>query len=230
MNRLLAMYRCDYKNITKDPMLIYSIVILPIIMVIFRLFRDQIPTDQLYAVAVLFTMALGPIIFGMLPSFIFLDEKDSKVLDAISVLPISRSVFILYRMVNGFALVFVYSLAAPFIMDFSGIPTNTLILCALLLAFETPIVAFIIMTYADNKVEGVVAVKIINAIFLTPFLAYVISPEWSDILLMVPSYWPIKAFMESYLGNEFMMYILVGVVYYAGIISVLGWLFQRKIP
>lgn len=229
MKRFFALYKSDLKNIRKDPIMIYSILLLPIIMVIIRLFRAQIPSAELYAVAVLFTMALGPVIFGMLPAFILLDEKDDRTLDAIRVLPISPATFLSYRILSGVVLVFFYSLAAPLIMDFSGIPTNALILCAGLLALETPIVALIIMTYADNKVEGIVAVKIVNAVFLAPFLAYITSPKWTNLLLPVPSYWPIKGFMEATMGNEFLIYILVGLVYFTGIIAVLIWLFRRKV-
>jgi len=229
MNRFIALYRSDLKNIKNDPILIYSILILPIIMVIFRLFREQIPSEQLYAVAVLFVMALGPVIFGMLPAFILLDEKDEKTLDAIRVLPISPSTFLSYRMINWVGLVFIYSLAAPVIMDFSGIPTNALVLCALLLTLETPIIALIIMTYADNKVEGIVATKIVNAVFLAPFLAYIASPKWTNLLVPIPSYWAIKGFMEATLGNEFMGFIMIGAVYYTGILFVLMWLFKREV-
>lgn len=229
MNRFIALYKADFKNIVKDRIMIYSLLILPILMVIIRLLRDRIPTEEFYAIAVLFIMALGPIMFGMLPSFIFLDEKDDKTLDAIRVLPISPSTFLSYRMVNGIVLVFVYAMVAPFITGFAGIPFNALLLCAILLALETPIIALIIMTYADNKVEGIVVIKILNAIFLAPFLAYIVSPTWSDILIPIPSYWPIKGFMEAFLGNEFLIYILVGVVYFGGIISVLTWIFKKKV-
>ena len=229
MNRFVALYKSDLKNIKNDPILIYSIVVLPVIMVVFRLFKDQIPGEELYAVAVLFTMALGPVILGMLPAFILLGEKDEKTLDAIRVLPISTSKLLSYRMVNWVLLVFLYSLVAPYIMDFEGIPFNALVSCAVLLTVETIIVSLIVMTYAENKVEGIVAVKIINAVFLAPFLAYIASPKWTNLLLPIPSYWPIKGFMEAFMGNEFMSYISIGLVYFAGILSVLVWLFRKRV-
>ncbi len=229
MNKFIALYKSDLKNVRRDPILVYSIISLPIIMLVVRFFKDQILTEQFFAVAVLFTMFLGPIIFGMIPSFILLDEKDDKVLEAIRVLPVSTLTFLSYRMLNGVLLSFIYAIAAPYITSFTGIPLDALILCSILLALETPIVALMIMNYADNKVEGVAVIKIINAILMTPFLAYIISPEWSKILLPVPSYWPIKAFMEAVLGNGFLVYIIVGVVYYIGLLAVLLYTVREKV-
>ena len=71
--------------------------------------------------------------------------------------------------------------------------------------------------------------KFINAIFLTPFLVCLVSSMWADILLLVPSYWPIKGFMEAVLGNGFMIYIGIGVIYFVSMIVVLVWLFTKKV-
>ncbi|MDY6966456.1 MAG: hypothetical protein SVM80_10910 [Halobacteriota archaeon] len=214
---LTNLYLNDFRNIRRDPILIYGLMGPLIAMLVTRLFVpqvEQIPSVYYPYIAIL-TILISPIVFGFIAGFILLDEKDDNVLMALKVLPITTVAFVTYRMIFSVTFSFVYTIIAILILsNLVIVPISSIIPIAILIAIEAPIIALILFTFSKNKVEGVALLKGLNFVFiLIPVVALFIPSRLQYLAGVIPMFWPAKAFVEVVSGNaDIWGYVLLGVV------------------
>ncbi|MDY6932245.1 MAG: ABC transporter permease [Halobacteriota archaeon] len=209
-------YLNDFKNIFRDSILIYGLISPLLVMVITRLVVPQLGwiPSTFYPHIEILTILISPVVFGFIAGFIILDEKDDNVFLAIRVLPISVTSFIIYRMLFSIVMSFVYSILAVAIIGLVEVPFYAIIPIAALIAIEAPIIALILSIFSDNKVEGVAMLKGLNFVFLLlPVAALFIPGRWQYVAGVIPTFWPVKAFIEVASGaSDIWGLVLAGVV------------------
>ena len=143
------------------------------------------------------------------------------------VLPISTAAFVTYRMIFSVTFSFIYTIIAVIILsNLVVVPISSIIPIAILIAIEAPIIALILSTFSENKVEGVALLKGLNFVFmLIPVAALFIPSRLQYLAGVIPTYWPAKAFVEVVNGStDIWGYVLLGVVVH---LIYLGGLIRR---
>lgn len=236
MRALLAFGRTDLRNIARDSLLVY-VLLLPWLLV--ALIRLVVPalTDWLAAtrsfdlvplyplIITFFFLIQIPVSFGVILGLMVLDERDDRTLLALRVTPVPMGGYAAYRIVLAVGLSVVYVLLctlASGLLPASRL--SALVPSALLSSLLAPIVALIMAAFARNKVEGLALMKGAGILFIGPVAAYFIGARWQVLMGMLPSYWAAKAFWQALAGEPAWPYLLVGFGYLSLLI---GWLLRR---
>jgi hypothetical protein len=224
----------DIRQIFRDKTLTFFLFS-PIILILFiRLFvpfiTDRFPEiAQYHSNILMFAGIQTAIMFGFITSFIILDEKDENVLQVIRVLPISPSLFILYRLtfatlISGFG--------AFLMLNYGGIAypgfVNSILL-SIQYGLTAPFITLVVATFARNKVEGMAYFKGLDLILLLPMMAFFIEGNIKYIFALVPSFWTFSLFQKSMeIGSNY-LFFLAGLVFYAMSISLFFSQFKKRV-
>ena len=158
-----------------------------------------------------------------------LDLVDNEIESALSLLAaMSKDVFVLVLGSWKNSITVLPLRVGVFLIDLVEISLFSIILISVLIAIEAPIIALILSIFSDNKVEGVALLKSLNFVFLLlPVAALFIPGKWQYIAGIIPTYWPVKAFIEVSSGStDVLGLILAGVVvhliYLGGLVKKFG--------
>lgn len=177
----------------------------------------------------LFLLGL-PLGFGGLVGFMVLDERDDDTLTALRVTPASLTGYAGYRISTAIVLSLVYTLGC---IPLTGLAPPeqlpNLIPAALLAALFSPVVALLLISLANNKVEGLALSKAFGIFILGPLAAYFIGTNWQLLLGVLPTYWSAKALWMAADGGNFWPYILAGLAYHLLLLTLLLRRLRRKI-
>lgn len=234
MKKILALTMGDLKNIRRDPMLL-SFLFIPLILLIVLRFgvplatgfvQEQFQFDLVphYVFIVSFIVLVNPLILGMLVGFMILDERDEDILTYFAVTPLSKSGYLLFRIVSPVVVSFGF---AFLMVGLSGLMDPAywrLTPFVLLAALEAPILALFLATFASNKVEGLALGKGSGIIFIAPFIGYLVKAKWQIFAGIFPPYWISKGFVSVYSqGAGYWWYLIGGLVSHGLVL----WLFSR---
>lgn len=237
---MLAFGANDARNVRRDSMLLTFLVAPLLAVVVLRLAvplitaylgrRYDFDLTQYYPLLLsLFVLGL-PGGFGSLAGFMVLDERDDDTLTALRVTPASIVGYAGYRISAAIVLSFLYTLGC---ISLTGLAPGSLIPklipAALLAGLFSPIVALMLATLADNKVEGLALGKAFGIFILGPLAAYFINSNWQVLLGILPTYWPAKAFWIAAEGGNYWPYILAGLAYNLALLALLLRRFKVKV-
>lgn len=158
-----------------------------------------------------FLILLGPTIAGMVVGFLLLDERDDGVLRALLVTPVSLGHFLSYRLALPVVLGFVLTLIAVPLAGLLPLSVAPVVACALLAAISGPIMALVLVCFAEDKVAGFVVVKVANVANLLPVAAFFLPGSVRWIAAGLPTYWPLAALWQFADGTGGVESLLVGV-------------------
>lgn len=169
-------------------------------------------------------------LFGAILGFLVLDERDDDTLTALQVTPISMTSYASYRISVAMLLTIFYvivSLALTGLMPLDLLPA--VVPVALLSGLLAPLFALLLVSFANNKVEGLALMKGFGIFMLGPLVAYFINPGWQVALGLLPTFWAAKAFWVINEGGTAWPYLVVGLIYNILLIMWLLRRFQRKL-
>lgn len=179
--------------------------------------NDSYPSSPWGAITAMMIIILTGFIFGALIAFTLLDDKDDMVLMSLKITPISVKVYVLVKILVGMIFAFIASLiiilATNFLPD-----ANFFILMAvaLLSAIQVPSVALIVNSFADNKVEGFVYMKLSAMIIILPFIGFLVT-GWAQYFLgIAPGYWAARLVEIQLIPGETgsaILIFLIGIAY-----------------
>ena len=228
MKNYLAFLRVDLKNIFRDPSL-FMVFTVPV--VFWALLRFGLPKAILlfplldvYSPSILAFCCLMVATFpAFVSSFILLDEKDQGVVQVIRILPISPRLFLAYRImfVAGFAYVFSACLLAM-----AGVAHLTLVQVlglAFLSALSGIATKMVVISFAENKIEGITIFKVLNILLVLPLLEWVIESEWTHLLGIIPYYWVYRMLGSGIQDGGFAFQFMLGTAIH---FVYIGWLYR----
>ncbi len=237
---ILAFGANDARNVRRDSMLLTFLLAPLLAVVVLRLAVPLVAAylDRRYGFDLtpyyplllsLFVLGL-PGGFGSLAGFMILDERDDDTLTALRVTPASMSGYATYRISTAITLSFLYTLGCISLTGLApGSLLPALIPAALLAGLFSPLVASVLATLANNKVEGLALGKAFGVFILGPLAAYFINPAWQLLFGILPTYWPAKAFWVAAEGGNYWPYILVGVLYHLLLLVLLLRGFKNRV-
>jgi fluoroquinolone transport system permease protein len=216
----------DFKNIRRDSLLNWLMVMPFIIAIFIRLFAPMvapyvtryISVDQFTIIMISYFMVLMiPAMFGAVIGFVLLDEKDDNTLTALQVTPLSLNGYFLYRVALPMCLSIIFTLICIPLAGILSVPVVPLIPITCLASLEAPIVALYMASFAKNKVQGFALMKFLGVVLIAPLVAYIlIQSNWQLLVGVLPTYWPLKCFWVMMEGStNYWVYLAVGFVYHS---------------
>jgi len=228
----LALYKADWKMTRRDPIMVYAIVMTIVLLGLIRFLKMRV-SPELYIPLAMFGLLLAPMVFGMVPAFIMLDEKEEKVIQALQVVPVSTAKFLTYRLLNGVFFTVIFVALAPKILGFE-LSSKVLAMSVVLLSLEVPLLALFVIDFAETRMQGMTMMKIVGWILFAPivikFIVVVrnLSTDWSKFTAFLPTYWIYK-FYEALMAGDYTHYFQMGVAVHLVWLAVLGVIFKKKI-
>ncbi len=220
----------DSKNVSRDPVLMFAILMSVVPAITFVLARQSIDEAALPAFGLAdFSTYLAPIVLGLpaaligwVTGFLILEERDDGPLLALDTTPVGKAGFTLHRATVTFAITFLITLVAtPRILP--GVGFGVVMVLAVFVGLQAVILAFAIPAIARNKVEGLAATKILNTAVIIPLLALLPSPL-RYLAGFVPNFWLGELLeLSSWLYLTKSLIIAVGLVIHIVVL----WLFFR---
>jgi len=223
----------ELKNILRDKMYIFF-VIFSLLMVVVGLFLipylRELETDLAANLVTTVFILMNSFLYGAITGFTLLDDQDDHVLLSLKITPIKVRAYILIKIAISYVFGFITTLLIILTTGFTQESDLINILFILILApMQGPILALLINSFASNKVEGFVMMKLSGIILLSPIAALFIT-NWTELLLgVLPGFWPIRIISMQLLPsthfflNASWLYFILGFL----INSSVGYLFFK---
>ncbi len=179
-----------------------------------------------YGPIVSFMCVLTPAgLIGFVYGFVLIDDRDEGTLQALLVTPMPISMYTLFRI----ALPILFSVIAVMvcvpIAGIAPVPWYKLLPIAFAASWWAPISAMFLVTFAENKVQGLALFKIVNVFSLAPVAALFIPEPWQHLVGVVPLYWSAYAFWQLADGSPWYGLSVTIAIITQGV--VLLWLLRR---
>ncbi|OPA74224.1 hypothetical protein BVG16_24145 [Paenibacillus selenitireducens] len=205
MNRVLHLIRGDWRQITRDPMLMLTLLA-PVILFFFVRFVTpyaaelarvhlQLDLTVYYDSFLSFMILLIPLMLGMMSGFVMLDERDENVISYYAVTPLTKQGYFLYRLAVPLLMSILFTF---FLLAYGGLAPIHITQIAILLpvtALEAPLLTLFLVGFAANKVEGLALSKAAGLIVFAPVLIYFLPMPWQLFVGILPSYWVSKTLL-----------------------------------
>lgn len=231
--------KAELKNISRDSMYLFFMVY-PVILGIVGYFLIPYLDEQVSAtslvpeiISMIFILMTG-FIFGAITAFTLLDDKDDSVLLSLKVTPISVKAYVAFKLLISFIFGFIATIIIIFTTNFlPGASILTILLISLLGALQAPGVALIINSFATNKVEGFVIMKISALILAFPVIAFFVQ-SWQEVFLVfAPGFWSARLIQIELLPTidvnfTFTIYFILGVIYNLIFVTLFMKLYSKK--
>ena len=229
----------DVRNVRRDSMTSWMIF-LPIIMAL--LLRWGVPPLNIYLteqysfdlveyyplLLSYFFIGMCPMVFGAVIGFLLLDEKDDRTLTALQVTPLPLNSYILYRVAIPIILTFGLMFALFPLANLTPFNLRTILFSAIAAAPMAPMLALLLASFAQNKVQGFAAMKLMGIVLMAPVLAYFAAPGWELAFGISPTYWPMKVYWMLYAGEtNVWLYLFIAVVYQSLVTALLAKRFYK---
>ncbi|MDO4540976.1 MAG: hypothetical protein Q4B48_07790 [Syntrophomonadaceae bacterium] len=213
MKALLSVTRQFFAQLRSDAMLV-MLILLPIIMGF--LFRFGVPAlegylcTQLGRAAILapyyfvFDLLLSimtPYMFSAAGAMVILDEADLGLARAIAVTPVERRGYLASRIGVPAVLATLYCTAVTLVFRLSGLDAGRLIVLALCSGALGVVVALMVSSMAQNKVEGLAYSKLSGLFVLGLPVALLIPAPAQYISAVLPTFWMTKLALGASLLN-----------------------------
>ncbi len=213
--------KAELRNILRDPLYIFF-AIYPVIMGVIGYYlipfiEEKNPGSPWANILAMFFIIITGYIFGALTAFTLLDDKDDNVLMSLKITPISVKYYVVVKLVSSFIFGFIATLAIIYGTGFlTGSSFGIIILISIVGALQAPGVALIVNSFASNKVEGFVIMKLSALILMLPVLAFFVTGWVQNLLGIAPGYWAARIIelelVPSESGSALFTFIF-GVIY-----------------
>jgi fluoroquinolone transport system permease protein len=222
MRKMITLSLGDLKNIRRDGILILSLLGPVLLAPVLRFglgpftgfLQDLVGLDLSlhYPFIMSFLALLTPMMLGILAGFIILDERDENILTYYAITPLTKTGYLLYRIlapvVLGFGLTYLL-LAFVGLTELNYLRLFPVIFMA---SLEAPMLALFLGAFAANKVEGLAVSKAMGITFMAPLAGYLVESNWQLLAGLFPPYWVTQAFLAAGGGEGYVFYTLGGLL------------------
>jgi fluoroquinolone transport system permease protein len=194
---------------------------------------------QAAAVIAMFMTLLAGFAFGAMAGFSLLDDRDDQVFASIQISPVSLRLYIWFKICFVWFLAVLAGFLIISLVGIAGMTTGEVLLVSVLSALQVPIVAFLVNSFAKNKVEGFVTMKATGFLLMFPIGGFFFLDVKEWLFAPAPAHWAAKAVQYIMLrpliedgfvsmNLNFYQYIGLGVLYNLLLIAATYSFFVRK--
>jgi fluoroquinolone transport system permease protein len=237
MHYLKAMLKADFKNITRDEVLLYMPLVPLLLGFLLRFgmpplreaLLEHIDLAVYYPFITAFFLLISPMFIGWVFGFLLLDEKDQHVLAVIRSTPLGSRRFLLYRLGTCTVLGMLLSLVLTGIAGLAPFHAAWGLPLLFMAALEGPLLALFLGSFADNKVQGLALGKLAGFFFMGPFVTLFVASNWHLLGGLSPSYWVTQAYLSGLEGSPmYAFYLGAGMVIHLGLLWLLLRCFAKR--
>lgn len=189
----------DMRTLMRDPILMMFMIVPLLVLVVAKLFlifaepilyeMTGFVLSQYYGYLLAVVLTFSPYILGTVTAFLMIDERDESIYELMSVMPIGYVGYITNRLLIPFGLSIIYTVLSYTILNIFRLSFMQVTMIALLSGVQGVVVALIMFSLADNKVQGLTYSKALN-IFVFASVADLLSLKWVSIIsAFIPFYW-----------------------------------------
>lgn len=238
MRKILALSYNDFRNIRREPILIFCILGPMVLSIAIRLIipfltekvKMYIDLTIYYPLIAGFVVLFIPMLMGMITGFMLLDERDDQVFMTLITTPLAKNGYITYRILLPIVISFIYSLFIIPLINIIDVSLITIFPIALLASIEAPLVALFLVVFAGNKVEGLALSKGLGFLIIAPVGGYFIKSSWKYLCGILPTYWaPMALVLGDIKSLQYWIYIIVGLLVNFSLLYLLLKKFNKKI-
>lgn len=204
MIRYLELFRGDFANARRDPMLVLAGIAPLLIALMLHFGLPLVDIGPYAALTTAFMLLMPAYLFGMVIGFMLLEERDEHVLRAIAVSPLRMRGFLVYRLTLPVAISFVAGLGMAGVMIADGfvapMPAARLVAVMLATALTAPLPATFLAAFATDKVQGLAFAKAAGVVLMTP-LALLFAAPVRYVGAFTPYYWIVWCFENPDAGS-----------------------------
>lgn len=198
MSKLTNLLRKDFKVVYRDNF-VFFLVLYPLVGAgVMRLALPYVPIPNLGTYLAPFLLVLGATAVGVIQGFSLIEEKENQTSVLLKVLPIDLTTHLLYLAGVGFAVSALMSLVALLIYGYPVVNLPAALFALLVSATTGPVLALVIGTLANNKIEGLALTKSLGFAMVAPVIVFMASPQWHFIAWWNPWYWCYLAGLHAY--------------------------------
>ena len=234
MSPLLSLAQNDFRLAYRDPvlrlLLLMLLLILFLIWFVVPLAMQRFPEMADYRHVLLMWACLQTsVMFGFINGFLFLEEKEQGVYQALQVVPLSSGSLLFYRSLLGIGISFSINIILLFASDLVSVSLLPAVLLSLQYCMLAPCLSLLVLTFARNKVEGMAQFKVYNVLAILPALVYFLPYQWLQLLGIIPTYWSYRSIAHLPDG-AWGIPLLIGFFLYAAVIGLLLVLIKKRSP
>ena len=216
----------DIRNLVRDQLLLSSLALPIAVALLLRIAVPALGTSLSQRVGFDLTTyyplvagaygLVAPAVVGFVCGFMWLDERDDRVLDALRVTPVSLTSLLIYRLASAMVIGYLMTLAGYGLLGFIRLPLWSLIVSAALAAWTAPVLAMFLAAFAADKVAGFALAKLFMALSNVALVAWFITMPWQVLAGVTPSYWPMKVIWQVEADAPWLGYALAGMAFNVG--------------
>ncbi len=229
MDQFIKLAINDFKLIFREPSLRVFLV-LPI--VLFALVVWFIPyLDQTYDV-------IGPYIpvilllcvvqvtqtFSFISSMVLIEEKETNVAKTYGVVPVSKPGFLFSRLLFPYLFTVCMNVVLLYVQPYYEIDGMSIVLISLLVALVVPLYVLAINSIVDNRIQGLVYIKVFNIIVLIPVAAFFLPESYRFLFGIFPTHWLFQSLAQLFAGTSYILSLSIGFVFF---FCLIGWAAHR---
>lgn len=214
----------DFKQIARDRFLAFTLAYSIFLALAVRLGVPRLANllAQRYAIDIVpyyglissfIALTLGASMVGLMLGFLLLEARETRVIEALAVSPVTFDRFLTYRVTMPMVLAVALNPLCAWIGGI-GLPGPVpLLALALVGVLFAGLGTLALATFSDNKVQAFAVMKIISGVGMVPVAAYFIDEPLQLFFGVFPPYWVFKAWWVAVDGGStWWLYAVVGVV------------------
>lgn len=213
----------ELRSIFRDSMTLFFLLF-PVVMGIIGYFMvpyvdTQFGVDSIAGeITTLMLILMTGYIFGAITAFTLLDDKDDQVLLALKITPYNVRKYVIAKLVISYLFGVIGTYLIMLLTNFmADTPQWHLLLISVVSAIQAPLVALIVNSFATNKVEGFVMMKMTGLLLMIP-IASLFMTDWTEVFLgVIPGFWPARLISIDLLPMltfqfDYLVYFVGGVI------------------
>lgn len=240
MKAHIETFKFGFRQITRDSMLMLMIIAPFLCGVAFKFFipiLDEFIYDQFgfgrviepyYRTFDSLLVFLAPSLICIISSFLILEEFDDKVSPYIFVTPIGFSGYIFARLIIPAIFAFILSFSILMLFSLTGISMLLGIILALIATLYAIAATLVVVSLANNKVEGLAVTKLTGISFLGILAPTFINGNIQYIFSIIPSFWLGKV-TSAYETKSLIIFALAGISTSIVWIAIFYSIFKRRL-
>src|SRR5690606_16784652 len=113
-----------------------------------------------------------------------------RMIPALSVTPLTRRGFVIWRLLSPTAIALVGGLAVVVLGGGDAIALDRAMVACLLMAATAPLFSLALVSVADNEVTGLALAKFGGLVFMLPLVTLYLDDSWIWLAAVLPTFWP----------------------------------------
>lgn len=238
MTRVGSLLRADWRNVTRDPLLLLVAAVPLLLASLVRvgfpwavaLAAPHVALEPYAPFVVGYMLVLTPMLVGGATGFMLLDEREEQVLAAIAVTPLGKRGWLAYRVAVPVGATAAMGVAAVYLTGLEPPPVGHLPVIVVLAAVEAPLATLFLAAFAANKVQAMALAKAGTLVVVAPFAALFVAVPWQYVAGLLPQYWVVRLALASTAdGLEFSTLAAIAALAHAVVLWGLARAYDRRV-